>query len=224
MRLLLVEDEAKLAESLSRGLREKGYAVDTVADGDKAFTRISLHHIDYDLVILDLMLPGKDGLEICRTLREREITTPILILTARNEIDSKIHLLESGADDYMVKPFSFDELVARINAILRRPATSLPTVLTVGDLELNVNAQTASRGGKPLTMTLKEFSLLEYLMRRPGEVVSREDILSHLWDFNYESFSNVVDVHIKNLRRKIDEGKRESLLETIRGIGYRLRV
>lgn len=223
MRILVVEDETRLAEVLAEGLAKKGYAVDTINDGEKALTRITLHHGDYDLIILDLMLPSISGTEICKEARAREITTPILILTARAETEHKVELLLAGADDYLVKPFSFDELLARIQAILRRPAESLPTILRVNDLELNPSARTANKDGKPLSLTLKEFGLLEYFMRRPNEVVNREDLITHLWDFNYESFSNVVDVHVKNLRRKLDEGADPSLLETVRGIGYRLR-
>jgi DNA-binding response OmpR family regulator len=224
MRILVVEDEAKLADILSKGLEKKGYAVDVLGNGEEGLTRLSLHRADYDLVILDLMLPGKDGAQVCREAREKGVTTPILILTARNETDKKVELLLSGADDYLVKPFSFDELLARMAALLRRPQTSMPTVLQVGDLELDPGAHTASRGGEPLELTLKEFMLLEYFMRHPNEVVNREDLLTHLWDFNYESFSNVIDVHVKNLRRKLDRDDGDSILETVRGIGYKLRA
>lgn len=224
MRLLLVEDEEKFAAVLAAGLKHKGHAVDIVNDGVKGYTRISLHRSDYDLVILDLMLPGMSGLDICRQMRAEGITLPILILTARSEEDQKVSLLQSGADDYLVKPFSFEELAARIQAILRRPAESLPTTLRVLDIELNPGDRTVRRDGVPLTLTLKEFGLLEYFLRRPNQVVNREDLVAHLWDFNYESFSNVVDVHIKNLRKKLDGGSQPSILETIRGIGYRLRA
>lgn len=224
MRLLLVEDEDRFASVLAEGLKHKGYAVDTINDGVKAYTRISLHRQDYDLVILDLMLPGMSGLDICRQMRAEGITLPILVLTARSEEEQKVELLLAGADDYLVKPFSFDELAARVQAILRRPVQSIPTVLRILDIELNPAERTASRDGVPLTLTLKEFGLLEYFLRHPNQVVNREDLVSHLWDFNYESFSNVVDVHIKNLRRKIDFGSEPSILETVRGIGYRLRT
>ena len=224
MRILVVEDEAKLADVLSKGLEKKGYAVDVLNNGEEALTRLSLHRADYDLVILDLMLPGKEGGEVCREAREKGVTTPILILTARNETEKKVELLLSGADDYLVKPFSFDELLARMTALLRRPQASMPTVLDVGDLQLDPSAHTASRDGEPLELTLKEFMLLEYFMRHPNEVINREDLLTHLWDFNYESFSNVIDVHVKNLRRKLDRGDGDSILETVRGIGYKLRA
>ncbi len=222
MRILVVEDEKKLADALVAGLTKKGYAVDALNDGEKAFSRISLNHSEYDLIILDLMLPSKDGLQICKEARALDITTPILVLTARNETENKVNLLLSGADDYMVKPFSFDELLARIHALLRRPADMVPEVLRFQDIELNPVEHTVTRDGKPISLTLKEFYLLEYFMRRPKEVINREDLLVHLWDFNYESFSNVIDVHVKNLRRKLNVGGRPDVLETVRGIGYRL--
>lgn len=224
MKILVVEDEKKLAEAIARGLAAKGYATDIITDGEKALTRIALHHKDYDLVILDLMLPSLDGYAICREVRAKEIVLPILVLTARAEVDTKVELLLSGADDYLVKPFSFDELLARIQALLRRPALSLPPVLVAGDLTLSTAERTARLGDKPLALTLKEFSLLEYFLRHPGEVVNREDLLAHLWDFNYESFSNVIDVHVKNLRRKLAHAGHSDMLETVRGIGYRLRA
>jgi DNA-binding response OmpR family regulator len=223
MRILVVEDEKKLADVLSEGLTKKGFAVDIIDDGEKALSRLSLHRNDYDLVILDLMLPTLSGAEICRQARARDITTPILILTARSEVETKVDLLLSGADDYLVKPFSFDELIARIHALSRRPQESKPTVLEAGSIKLDPASHTVTKDGKPIDLTLKEFMLLEYFMRHPNEVVNREDLLTHLWDFNYESFSNVIDVHVKNLRRKLD-GEGESMLETVRGIGYRLHV
>jgi two-component system, OmpR family, response regulator len=224
MRILVVEDEPKLAGVIAKGLMAKGYAVDTLGDGEEAFTRILVHAKDYDLVMLDLMLPSKSGNDICREVRERGVTVPILILTARTETEHKVDLLLAGADDYMVKPFSFDELLARIQAILRRPSETLPSILTVGDLELDPAAFTVRQEGKEISLTLKEFRILEYLMQHPNQVVNREDLLTHLWDFNYEAFSNVVDVHIKNLRQKLDSKGDASILETVRGIGYRLRA
>ncbi len=224
MRILIVEDEPKLAQVIARGLAAKGYATDILDDGEKALTRISLHHKDYDLVLLDLMLPSLDGYAICREVRSRDIVLPILVLTARADTDTKVELLLAGADDYLVKPFAFEELLARIHALLRRPANALPETLTVADLELSPAEHAAWRGGKPLALTLKEFGLLEYFLRHPNEVVNREDLLAHLWDFNYESFSNVIDVHVKNLRRKLGAAGDTGILETVRGIGYRLRV
>jgi DNA-binding response OmpR family regulator len=222
MRIIIVEDEVKLAEALSLGLTKKGYAVDIVSDGQKALDRIALNHMDYDLIILDLMLPGMDGISITKNLRAQEITTPILILTARDEVNTKVDLLLAGAEDYMVKPFSFEELIARIQAILRRPTEMLPSVLAVKDIELNPSLRSVTKNSKPISLTLKEFVLLEYFMRNPNKVINREELLSHLWDFNYSSFSNVVDVHVKNLRKKLDSTGVKNLLETIRGVGYKL--
>ena len=223
MKILIVEDEQKLADAIAKGLTLKGYSVDTIGDGKKALTRISLHRADYDLIILDLMLPSMDGHEVCTQARALGVTTPILILTARAETDSKVNLLLSGADDYLVKPFSFEELSARVHTLLRRPNEVLPETLTVADISLNPVDRAVTREGKEIPLTLKEFGLLEYFMRHPNQVINREDLLSHLWDFNYESFSNVVDVHVKNLRRKLSTGGAQDVLETVRGIGYRLR-
>ena len=223
MKILIIEDEEKLSEALSKGLEKKGFAVDSVTDGEKGLTRISLHRNDYDLVILDLMLPTMDGYEVTKAIRERQIMVPILVLTARNETEVKVNLLLSGADDYMVKPFSFDELSARVQALLRRPTEAMPEILKVQDIELDTAKRIVTRGGEEVPLTLKEFGMLEYFMRHPNKVINREDLLSHLWDFNYSSFSNVVDVHVKNLRNKLDTGRDTSILETVRGIGYRLR-
>jgi two-component system OmpR family response regulator len=224
MKILLVEDETKLADAIKRGLELESYTVDIVSDGAKALTRISLHRNDYDLMILDLMLPSMDGHEVCKQMRAKDITVPVLILTARAETETKVQLLTSGADDYLVKPFSFAELSARIHALLRRPNAALPQVMHVGDIELDPNTRRAARGGRDILLTLKEYGLLEYFMRHPNQVVNREDLLTHLWDFNYEGFSNVVDVHVKNLRRKLSGPDGDEVLETVRGIGYRLRA
>jgi DNA-binding response OmpR family regulator len=224
MRVLVVEDEPKLAEGIKKGLEKKGYAVDTLADGEKALTRISIHRGDYDLVILDLMLPSRSGLEICTEARAMGVVVPILVLTARGETENKVKLLLAGADDYLVKPFSFDELLARMQALLRRPKEKVLEVLVVNDIELDPATHTVKKDNEDILLTLKEFMLLEHFMRHPNEVINREDLLTHLWDFNYESFSNVIDVHVKNLRRKLDEAGSGGILETVRGIGYRLRV
>ena len=224
MKILLVEDERKLAQGLKRGLELTGHTVDIVADGKKALTRISLHRDDYDVVILDLMLPSMDGYEVCREIRAKDIAVPILVLTARAETDTKVKLLLAGADDYLVKPFSFAELSARLQALFRRPSESVPEILKVADIELDQGTRRVSRNGKEIPLTLKEFGLLEYFMRHPNQVVNREDLLNHLWDFNYAGFSNVVDVHIKNLRRKLAVADSADVLETVRGIGYRLLV
>lgn len=224
MKILIVDDEQKLADSLARGLTLKGFTADVLYDGDSAFKRISLHAIDYDLVILDLMLPIMSGTEITKTLRELDITIPILILTAQTDTESKVDLLLSGADDYMVKPFSFEELVARIHAILRRPKAHIAETLSAKDITLDPGEHTAMKGGVALRLTLKEFALLEYLMRHKGEAVNREELLSHMWDFNYDGFSNVVDVHVNNLRKKLNAKGEYIKLEAVRGVGYRLCI
>jgi DNA-binding response OmpR family regulator len=223
MRILIVEDEEKLAQSLKKGLEKEGFAVDYIMDGDAGERRIIVSHKDYDLIILDLMLPGKDGFQICRDVREQQITTPILVLTARDATEDKVSALDAGADDYLVKPFSFEELMARVRALLRRPEQALPNELVVKDLRLDTTTRTVTRKGKEINLTLKEFNLLEYLMRHADQVLTREQILDHLWDFAFDSFSNVVDVHVKNLRKKIDGNYNEKLLETIRGVGYRIK-
>ncbi len=223
MRILIVEDEEKLALSLKKGLEKEGYAVDYIMDGDAGERRIIISHKDYDLIILDLMLPGKDGFQICRTVREQQITIPILVLTARDATDDKVAALDAGADDYLVKPFSFEELMARVRALLRRPEVALPNELVVKDLKLDTTTRKVTRKDKEISLTLKEFNLLEYLMRNADQVLTREQILDHLWDFAFDSFSNVVDVHVKNLRKKIDGTHNEKLLETIRGVGYRIK-
>ena len=224
MKILIVEDNEKIAKMVKLGLEKEGYAVDYLMDGEAGQTRIELHHQDYDLIILDLMLPKREGAEVCKNVRGLGISTPILILTARAGIDDKVNLLDLGADDYLVKPFSLAELSARVRALARRPKSALPKELEVGDLILNTVTQKVFRGKKEVPLTLKEFRLLEYLMRHPNQVINRDQMLDSLWDFNFDSFSNVVDVHMKNLRKKIDDGHTEKLLETIRGIGYRIKA
>lgn len=226
MRILIIEDEEKLAKSLARGLTQSGYAADYLLEGAAGERRIELYHKDYDLVILDLMLPGKTGFEVCRDVRAKGITVPILVLTARNAPGDKVEALDSGGDDYLVKPFSFDELLARIRALLRRPREALASELRIRDIVLNPAEREVYRDGKKIALTLKEFEMLQYLMRHAGEVVSREDIYVHLWDFAANALSNTIDAHVKNLRKKLgdveDEGH-EQILETIRGVGYRLK-
>jgi DNA-binding response OmpR family regulator len=224
MRILVIEDEEKLAESLKRGLEKSGYAVDCLFDGEAGERRIEVSHQDYDLVILDLMLPKKNGFDVCKGVRARGITVPILILTARDMTNDKVGALDSGADDYLTKPFSFNELLARIRALLRRPAGALGNELTVGELILKPAEREVYRDGKKIDLTLKEFELLHYIMRHPGEVLNREDIYVHLWDFADNSMSNTIDVHIKNLRKKLGDKENGKLVETIRGVGYRLKA
>jgi DNA-binding response OmpR family regulator len=223
MKVLIVEDEEKLAEALKTGLKYEGFTVDVLNDGLRGENRILMCRGDYDIVILDLMLPGKNGFEICKTVRGKGVTLPIIILTARDGTDDKILALNSGADDYLVKPFAFGELLARIRALLRRPRESLPELLQLNDLILNPTTREVTRDGKHVDLTLKEFELLQYLMRHPNQVMGREDIFAHLWDFADSSLSNVIDAHIKNLRKKIDEGYAKKLLETIRGVGYTIK-
>ncbi len=223
MRILIVEDEVKLATALKKGLEMKGFTVDWLADSEKARTRILLYRSEYDLILLDLMLPGIDGATICRDARAEGVTTPIIILTARDETEYKIDLLNLGADDYVAKPFSFDELIARINAVLRRPEQALPSVLSIRDIMLDPTKHSVTKGGKPVTLTLKEFALLEFFMRSPGEAIPREQVMDHVWSFDFPGFSNVLDVHMKNLRKKLDTYEDGvPLFETIRGVGYRL--
>lgn len=219
MRILLIEDEEELAKSLMRGLSQRGYAVDHLTEGEKAIDRLSLYRNEYDLAILDLMLPDTDGLVVCKHARDAGVTLPILVLTARGDIDDKVALLHAGADDYVVKPFAFKELLARIQALMRRPEEMVPDVLSVGEFTLNKNTHTVFRGEKRLPLTLKEFMLLEYLMRHPNQVVKRDDILDHAWEFDFSSLSNIVDVHIKNLRKKIGPDGDE-VIQTVRGVGY----
>jgi len=222
MRILIVEDEERLAKSLKKALEKEGFAADYVTNGETGLNRIEICHKDYDLVILDLMLPKKDGLEVCKEVRAKGIKIPILMLTARFDTNNKVTALNVGADDYLVKPFSFEELTARIRALLRRPPQSVQTELKVQDLVLNNATHKVVSNNKEIKLTVKEFALLEYLMRHPNQVINRNQILDHLWGYDFDSFSNVVDVHIKNLRKKINNNRRK-ILETIRGIGYRIR-
>lgn len=223
MRLLIIEDDKRLSQSLEGYFKLEGFAVDCLFDGESGQRRIEMYRDEYDLVILDLNLPGIDGLEVCKNIRNKNIEVPILMLTARDEIQNKIMGLKSGADDYLTKPFSSEELLARVRALLRRPKKSLPILMRVGDLVLDISSRKVFLGKKELGLTLKEFSLLEYLMRNKNRVVSREDIFTNVWDFNSNAFSNVVDVHVNHLRSKIGGSFRENDLETIRGVGFCLK-
>lgn len=223
MKILIIEDEEKLARALKEGLEKEGSSADFVLDGEAGQRRIELYHNDYDLVILDLMMPKKDGLSVLKSIREQNITIPVLVLTGKDTIDDKVSGLDGGADDYLVKPFSFNEFIARIKALLRRPRQSLPIELKVQDLTLNTASKKVFRSGKEIPLTLKEFNLLEYLMRHTNQAISREQILFNLWDFDFDSFSNIVDAHIKNLRKKINYPNRKEILETVRGVGYRIK-
>ncbi|HVS79644.1 MAG TPA: response regulator transcription factor [Candidatus Paceibacterota bacterium] len=223
MRILIVEDEERLAKSLKIGLEKEGYAADYVTDGEAAERRITLCHKDYDLVIMDWMLPKKDGVEVCKSVRAQGIKLPILMLTARFDTTDKVNALDMGADDYLVKPFSLEELIARIRALLRRPQVALPTVLKIQDIELDPSTRRVTVNNREIKLTVKEFALLEYMMRNPNQVINRNQILDSLWGFDFDSFSNVVDVHMKNLRKKLNN-RRNKVLETVRGIGYKMRM
>ena len=219
MRILLVEDEPSAARMLAKGLREQAYAVDIAGDGARALYEMSI--TDYDAVVLDVMLPSQDGLSVCRQLRQAGSAVPILMLTARDGIDSRIAGLDSGADDYLTKPFDFGELLARLRAIIRRgtrPVT--PRVLRAGSLELDVRTRSVSRGGRTIPLTAREYALLEYLMLHAGEVVGRAAIADHVWDASYDPLSNVIDVYVQRLRRKIDPPNAPTLIVTRRGEGY----
>ncbi|HEX8920030.1 MAG TPA: response regulator transcription factor [Pyrinomonadaceae bacterium] len=220
MRILLVEDEPNAAKMLAKGLREEAYAVDIASDGEKALEQAYLN--DYDLIILDVMLPRKDGFEVCRELRTADSAVPILMLTARDAVEDRVEGLDSGADDYLSKPFDFEELLARIRALLRRKPALYPEIINVSDLSIDTRARRTARGGKDIDLTAKEYALLEYLARRADEVVSRADIAEHVWDNSYDPFSKVIDVFIQRLRRKVDEGRSLKLIRTRRGEGYTL--
>jgi len=218
MRILLVEDEPGAAQMLAKGLREQSYAVDLAIDGETAVYQASVN--DYDLVILDVMLPIKGGFEVCRELRAEGLTFPILMLTARDAPPDRVAGLDSGADDYLVKPFNFHELLARLRALLRRGPALRPETLKVADLSIDTRARQVSRGGRPIELTAKEYALLEYLARRAGEVVSRAEIAEHVWEEDFDPFSNLIEVYVQRLRRKIDEGYTPKLIRTRRGEGY----
>ena len=218
MRILLVEDEPNAARMLAKGLREEAYAVDVADDGERAFELAQLN--DYDLIILDVMLPRKDGFHVCRDLRANGSAVPVLMLTARDAVEDRVEGLDSGADDYLLKPFEFEELLARVRALLRRKPALYREVMIVADLSVNIRGRRVSRGGRELDLTAKEFALLEYLVRHAGEVVGRAEISAHVWDQSYDPFSKVIDVFIQRLRRKIDDGHAVKLIRTRRGEGY----
>jgi two-component system copper resistance phosphate regulon response regulator CusR len=220
VRILLVEDEPDAARMLAKGLREEAYAVDVAADGEQALEQVWVN--DYDLIILDVMLPQKDGFEVCRELRATGADVPVLMLTARDAVEDRVAGLDSGADDYLSKPFDFDELLARVRALLRRRPALYPGVINVADLSIDTRGRRASRGGRDVELTAKEYALLEYLARRADEVVGRADISEHVWDESYAPFSKVIEVFIQRLRRKIDEGHDLKLIRTRRGEGYML--
>jgi len=215
-----VEDESRVAGFIARGLREQSYAVDIAPDGEQAVYLAAVN--SYDLVILDVMLPVKDGYAVCRELRSAGLRTPILMLTARDAVDDRVAGLDSGADDYLVKPFDFKELLARLRALLRRSATLRPPVACVADLVLNTGSHRVERAGKAVPLTAREYALLEFLVLNQGRVVGREEIAQHVWDESFDPFSNVIDVYIRRLRGKLDAGFSPRLIHTLRGAGYLL--
>jgi len=218
MRILLVEDDAVIASSLSKGLREEAYAVDVATDGDAAVSQAAIN--PYDAIVLDVMLPKRDGFAVCRELRQRGLTTPVLMLTARDAVRDRITGLDTGADDYLTKPFEFGELLARLRALLRRGPALAPTVLRVADLEVDTRAQRAMRAGREVALTTREYALLEFLARNAGRVVGRAEISDHVWDDNYDPVSNLIESYINRLRRKLDAPGLPPLIHTRRGAGY----
>lgn len=222
MRILIVEDEPKIANSVKKGLEQEGFAVDVAKDGIEGYDFISTE--PYDLVILDLMLPKMDGIELCERVRDDGSTVPILMLTAKSTTEDKIKGLNIGADDYLPKPFAFEELLARIRALLRRPNEALPSELICGDLSVDVNSLSVKRGGEEISLSRKEFSLLEYLIRNKNRVLTKEQIIKHVWDYDADVLPNTVEVYIGYLREKLEKSfsKRHKLIKTVRGFGYKM--
>lgn len=220
MRILIAEDDKKVANFLKRGLKEECYAVDVCYDGEEALDQIDIN--EYDLIILDIMLPKKNGFAVCRELRHNGINTPVIMLTARNQVEDRIRGLKEGADDYLSKPFAFEELLARIQALFRRTQDYKGKTLKVGDMELDPVSRKIFRAGKEITLTGKEYALLEFLMRNKGNIVTHTRLIEHVWDMNYDGLSNIVNVYINHLREKIDKNFPEKYIQTIRGVGYKI--
>jgi len=222
MRLLVVEDEKKVASFIKQGLEEEGYAVDVALDGQEGLemARDPVH----DLIILDISLPKMDGLQLLKKLRQQKVNIPVLLLTVRATIEDKVLGLDAGADDYLTKPFAFQELVARVRALMRRQAEAGPTLLQVADLMLDPARRVVSRGGEKVELTAKEFALLEYLMRNPGRVLTRTMIIEHVWNYDFDTMTNIIDVYVNYLRKKIDSGREPKLIHTVRGVGYVLKA
>jgi DNA-binding response OmpR family regulator len=222
VKILVVEDDRTVGQYVLRGLQEQGFQADLVTDGAEALAAAS--HASHDLVILDLRLPGMTGFEVLRTLRDRGNTTPILVLTAQDAVDFKVQALRAGADDYVTKPFAFEELLARVEALGRRPKQMAPKSLRVGDLELDFGTREVTRGGRRLELTPKEYAVLEYLMRHAGRVMSRTLITEYAWDYHFDPGTNIVDVVINRLRKKVDAGQQQRLIHTVRGVGYVIKT
>jgi len=221
MRILVIEDEKKVASFIKRGLEEAGYSVDLAKDGEEGIYMSDSE--DYDLIVLDLILPRKNGIEVCKELRQMKKRVPILILSAKDTVDDKVKGLDAGADDYLTKPFAFPELLARVRALFRRGETLAPVKLQVGDLMLDTVTREVIRGDKELKLTNREYALLEYLMSNAGKVLTRTQLSEHVWDYTFDTFSNVIDVYINYLRNKIDRGFEPKLINTVRGVGYVLK-
>ncbi|MCI0485742.1 MAG: response regulator transcription factor [Blastocatellia bacterium] len=218
MRILLAEDEPRVARFIAKGLREQSYAVDLAPDGEEALYKASIS--EYDLIILDVMLPLKNGFHVCKELRDQSIRTPVLMLTARDAVEDRVIGLDFGADDYLCKPFDFKELLARVRALLRRAKELRPEILQAADLKLNTANHLVTRGDRKINLTAKEYALLEFFILREGKVVGRDEIAEHVWDENFDPFSNIIDVYVRRLRKKIDEGFDRPLIHTRRGEGY----
>ena len=221
MRILIVEDNQKLAGYIKKALKQESYSVDCVYDGELGEERTIFG--EYDLLILDIMLPKKDGFSVCKDLRSQDVNIPIIMLTAKDKLDDKVEGLDSGADDYLIKPFELKELLARVRALLRRPPEKDQEILKAQDISIDNARHIAKQGDKILSLTLKEYAVLEYLIRNKGQVVIRDNVLSHCWDFAFDSFSNIVDVYIKRLRKKLND-KDGKYIETIRGVGYKFKA
>jgi heavy metal response regulator len=222
MRLLVVEDEKKVASFIKQGLEEEGYAVDLALDGEKGL-EMALDPV-HDLIILDISLPKMDGLQVLKKIRQQKVNTPVLLLTVRATIEDKVLGLDAGADDYLTKPFAFQELVARVRALMRRRAEADPALLRVADLLLDPARRVVSRGGEKIELTAKEFALLEYFMRNPGRVLTRTLMIEHVWNYDFDTMTNIVDVYVNYLRKKIDSGREPKLIHTVRGVGYVLKA
>ena len=221
MKVLLVEDETRISDFVKKGLGEAGFDVTVSGNGDEGY-ELAMHQ-PFDVIVLDIMLPGRDGLSILRQLRERRKTVPVVLLTARSALDERIEGLNTGADDYLTKPFYVEELIARVQAVMRRSSGEKLTVLHVGDVSVNLVTREVTRNGEPVHLTVREFALLEYLMRAPGRVYARTQIIEHVWGYDFDPSTNLVDVHVQRLRKKLDPSSGESLIETVRGVGYRVR-